>query len=114
MSYFGQCSSVSVPPVSTPLPTSGPQPLRPHSPPGTGKTATLLHFIRAALAALPRGSGPLLATAASNVAVDNLVSGLRALDPSMNVVRVGQPVKVAPELRGVSLEVRGCAYGIRV
>ncbi|EFJ44065.1 hypothetical protein VOLCADRAFT_106580 [Volvox carteri f. nagariensis] len=75
-------------------------------PPGTGKTATLLHFIRAALTALPPGSGPLLATAASNVAVDNLVSGLRALDPSLDVVRVGQPVKVAPELRGVSLEAR--------
>ncbi|GIL89655.1 hypothetical protein Vretifemale_17450 [Volvox reticuliferus] len=84
-------------------------------PPGTGKTATLLHFIRAALAALPSGSGPLLATAASNVAVDNLVSGLRALDPSLDVVRVGQPVKVAPELRGVSLEARiaGTAAGQR-
>ncbi|GLI70630.1 hypothetical protein VaNZ11_015565 [Volvox africanus] len=84
-------------------------------PPGTGKTATLLHFIRAALAALPPGSGPLLATAASNVAVDGLVSGLRALDPSLDVVRVGQPVKVAPELRGVSLEARiaGTAAGQR-
>ncbi|GIL42418.1 hypothetical protein Vafri_393 [Volvox africanus] len=84
-------------------------------PPGTGKTATLLHFVRAALTALPSGSGPLLATAASNVAVDNLVSGLRALDPSLDVVRVGQPVKVAPELRGVSLEARiaGTAAGQR-
>ena len=86
-------------------------------PPGTGKTATLLRFIRAALAALPgsgsgsgsaasSGYGPLLATAASNVAVDNLVSGLRILDPGLDVVRVGQPAKVSPELRGVSLEVR--------
>ncbi|KAG2453966.1 hypothetical protein HYH02_001012 [Chlamydomonas schloesseri] len=83
-------------------------------PPGTGKTATLLRFIRAALAALPgsgSGYGPLLATAASNVAVDNLVSGLRILDPGLDVVRVGQPAKVAPELRGVSLEARIAGTG---
>ncbi|KXZ45751.1 hypothetical protein GPECTOR_51g737 [Gonium pectorale] len=75
-------------------------------PPGTGKTATLLRFIAAARAALPRGLGPLLATAASNVAVDNLVAGLRATAPGLDVVRVGQPVKVAAELRGISLEAR--------
>jgi hypothetical protein len=66
-------------------------------PPGTGKTATLLRFCEAALAALPPG-GQVLAVAASNVAVDNLVSGLVEL--GIRVARVGQPVKVRLEGRG--------------
>ncbi|KIY93585.1 hypothetical protein MNEG_14377 [Monoraphidium neglectum] len=56
-----------------------------------GKTRTLLRLCRAALPLLP-GGGQLLAVAASNVAVDNLVGGL--LDLGVKVVRVGQPVKV--------------------
>jgi len=70
-------------------------------PPGTGKTSTLLRFVRSALAGMPPGT-QLLATAASNVAVDNLVSGL--LDLGVKVVRIGQPAKVASPLRAVSLE----------
>lgn len=57
----------------------------------------------AAAAALPKGQ-PILATAASNVAVDNIVAGLVNL--GVPVVRVGQPAKVAPALRAVSLEAR--------
>ena len=60
-------------------------------PPGTGKTTTLLHFIRIAVGLLPKGD-QLLATAASNVAVDGLVTGL--LKHGVRVVRVGQPAKV--------------------
>ncbi|KAG1672361.1 hypothetical protein FOA52_010979 [Chlamydomonas sp. UWO 241] len=72
-------------------------------PPGTGKTTTLLRFIIASLASLPRDKQILL-TAASNVAVDNLVAGVLAL--GVDVVRVGQPAKVTVELRGVGLEAR--------
>lgn len=61
-------------------------------PPGTGKTSTLLHFIRIACEVLPKGD-QILATAASNVAVDGLVAGLLRL--SIKVVRVGQPAKVS-------------------
>ena len=60
-------------------------------PPGTGKTSTLLQFIRLAAEMLPKGD-QVLATAASNVAVDSLVLGL--LRHGVKVVRVGQPAKV--------------------
>ncbi len=61
-------------------------------PPGTGKTRTLARYVAAALAALPPGR-QLLAVAASNVAVDNLVQGL--LELRVAAVRLGQPVKVS-------------------
>eukprot|EP00884_Botryococcus_braunii_P001927 jgi/Botrbrau1/11735/Bobra.0195s0062.1 len=70
-------------------------------PPGTGKTRTLLAFIVAALAI---SKGPILATAPSNVAVDNIVQGLLAA--GVDVVRVGQPVKVAAGVREATLEAR--------
>ena len=69
-----------------------PSPPRPPLPP-PGKTRTLLRFCQAALPLLPSG-GQVLAVAASNVAVDNLVGGLVAL--GVKVVRIGQPVKVRP------------------
>ena len=59
-------------------------------PPGTGKTRTLAHFLAVAKGMLPSGS--VIACAASNVAVDNLVTACVGL--GIHVVRVGQPVKV--------------------
>ncbi|KAK9866541.1 hypothetical protein WJX84_006717 [Apatococcus fuscideae] len=69
-------------------------------PPGTGKTRTLAHFLSVAKGMLPGGS--ILACAASNVAVDNLVAALVRL--GVHVVRIGQPVKVVEALRGCTLE----------
>lgn len=60
-----------------------------HGPPGTGKTRTLIEAIRQAVA---RGEG-VLATAASNTAVDNLAERLAAA--GVRVVRLGHPARVA-------------------
>lgn len=76
-------------------------------PPGTGKTSTLTAMVAAAVRMLeddPVPRGRVLAVAASNVAVDNLVEGL--LRHGLQVVRVGQPVRVAAALRNVTLEAR--------
>ena len=60
-------------------------------PPGTGKTRTLARLLAAATTVMPRGQ--IMAAAASNVAVDNLVMCLLAL--GIKVIRVGQPVRVS-------------------
>ncbi len=85
-------------------------------PPGTGKTKTLAAFVAAAVQLLrttPTGpnsrDGPprrcgVLAVAASNTAVDNMVQALLA--QGLQVVRVGQPVRVAESVRNVTLEAR--------
>lgn len=68
-------------------------------PPGTGKTRTLVAFIRAAVRAVRasgRLSGPaVLATAPSNVAVDNILEGLLGErdGDGLKVVRIGPPAK---------------------
>jgi superfamily I DNA and/or RNA helicase len=61
-----------------------------HGPPGTGKTTTIVEVIRQAV----RSGKRVLATAPSNMGVDNLVGKLLACGES--VVRLGHPVRVMP------------------
>lgn len=70
-----------------------------HGPPGTGKTTTVVEFVRQAVA---RGA-KVLACAPSNLAVDNVFERLLALE--MNAVRLGHPARVLPELRTHTLDV---------
>jgi len=89
-------------------------------PPGAGKTKTLLSLIEL-LCALGRadsssssssssycsGSGsnkqrPILATANTNAAVDNIVEGL--LERGIRVVRIGQPTKLRADLQHACIE----------
>lgn len=69
-----------------------------HGPPGTGKTTTVVELIRQAVA---RGER-VLATAASNHAVDNLLEKLLAAGE--RPVRVGHPARVDPALRDRTLD----------
>ncbi len=69
-----------------------------HGPPGTGKTTTLVEVIRQAVA---RGDR-VLATAASNTAVDNLAE--RLVDAGLDVVRLGHPARVSPAMEARSLD----------
>lgn len=69
-----------------------------HGPPGTGKTTSVVEFIRQAVA---RGE-KVLACAPSNTAVDNLLERLAAA--GQRVVRVGHPARVKEELRIHSLD----------
>jgi superfamily I DNA and/or RNA helicase len=71
-----------------------------HGPPGTGKTEVLAAIAEQEV----RRGGSVLACAASNAAVDNLVMRLlgRGLDP----VRLGHPARVHPSLLEHTLEAR--------
>lgn len=69
-----------------------------HGPPGTGKTTTVAELIRCMVA---RGDR-LLACAASNHAVDNLLEKL--LRVGLEPVRLGHPARVVPELRARALD----------
>ena len=69
-----------------------------HGPPGTGKTTTLAELI---YQAVQRGE-KVLACAASNTAVDNLLERLVAMMP--HVLRVGHPARVFESLRGHTLD----------
>jgi ATP-dependent RNA/DNA helicase IGHMBP2 len=69
-----------------------------HGPPGTGKTTTVIELIRQAVA---RGE-KVLAVAASNLAVDNLLE--RLLRTQCKAVRLGHPARVLPELRAHTLD----------
>ncbi|CAN0581972.1 unnamed protein product, partial [Laminaria digitata] len=60
-----------------------------HGPPGTGKTRTLIEVIRQSVAR----QESVLATAASNQAVDNLAE--RLIAHGVNVVRIGHPARMS-------------------
>ncbi|WP_428305130.1 AAA domain-containing protein [Lacipirellula sp.] len=69
-----------------------------HGPPGTGKTTSVVEFIRQAV---EEGSR-ILATAPSNTAVDNLLE--RLLAAGVRVVRLGHPARVTERLRDHTLD----------
>ena len=69
-----------------------------HGPPGTGKTTTVAELIRQAVT---RGD-KVVATAPSNLAVDNLLERLLRL--GVRAVRLGHPARVLSELREHTLD----------
>ena len=68
-----------------------------HGPPGTGKTTVLVEIIRQTAA---RG-GRVLASAPSNIAVDNILEKL--LVSGLKVVRLGHPARTLESLRHATL-----------
>eukprot|EP00967_Tisochrysis_lutea_P080888 scaffold111308_cov18-Tisochrysis_lutea.AAC.3 len=66
----------------------------------TGKTTAVVELI---LQEVARGSR-VLATSASNIAVDNLVERLVRADPKMRIVRMGHPARLLPQVLDSSLE----------
>lgn len=70
-----------------------------HGPPGTGKTTTL---IKAITALLNNSGQQLLIVAPSNTAVDVLAERLDRL--GVNVLRIGNPVRVSDRLQDLTLE----------
>ncbi len=69
-----------------------------HGPPGTGKTTTVVEFIRQAI---QRGE-KVLACAPSNLAVDNLCE--RLINAGEKIVRLGHPLRVTPEVQSRTLD----------
>jgi DNA polymerase III delta prime subunit len=69
-----------------------------HGPPGTGKTTVVVELIRQAV---QRGA-KVLASAPSNLAVDNIFEKLLAT--RVKAVRLGHPARVLPELRAHTLD----------
>ncbi len=69
-----------------------------HGPPGTGKTTTAVEVIRQCV---DRGES-VLATAASNTAVDNIVEFL--VEQGVDVVRLGHPARVSESLHAHTLD----------
>ena len=74
-----------------------------HGPPGTGKTTTVVELIRQAV----RRGERVLATAPSNLAVDNIFERLLAAPEFAtdgHVIRIGHPARVMAQLREQTLE----------
>ncbi|RWR73779.1 DNA-binding protein SMUBP-2 [Cinnamomum micranthum f. kanehirae] len=69
-----------------------------HGPPGTGKTTTVVEII---LQEVKRGS-KILACAASNIAVDNIVE--RLFPYRVKLVRVGHPARLLPQVLESALD----------
>ena len=69
-----------------------------HGPPGTGKTTTLVELMRQ----ITRNGQNVLAVAASNLAVDNMLE--RLIEAGENAIRLGHPARVSPELREHTLD----------
>ena len=69
-----------------------------HGPPGTGKTTTIVEIITQSV----RRGDKVLATAPSNVAVDNLLE--RLVKNKVKVVRLGHPARVHADLQKYSLD----------
>lgn len=69
-----------------------------HGPPGTGKTTTVVEII---LQEVKRGS-KILACAASNIAVDNIVE--RLVPHRVKLVRVGHPARLLPQVLETALD----------
>ena len=75
-----------------------------HGPPGTGKTTVLVEVVRRAAA---RGER-VLATAPSNLAVDNLLERLSGA--GLACTRIGHPARVLPGLLEHTLEAEAAAH----
>ena len=71
-----------------------------HGPPGTGKTSTLIELI---LQEVARGN-KVLATADSNIAVDNMLQRLAQHD--LSLVRIGHPARILYELEEFSIHAK--------
>jgi ATP-dependent RNA/DNA helicase IGHMBP2 len=69
-----------------------------HGPPGTGKTTTLVELMRQ----ITRNGQKVLAVAASNLAVDNMLE--RLIAAGENAIRLGHPARVTPALREHTLD----------
>lgn len=63
--------------------------------PGTGKTTTIAHVIRALLAE----NKTILLTSFTHTAVDNILLKIRDIAPEGNILRLGVPAKINPEVQ---------------
>ncbi|MBO9572169.1 MAG: AAA family ATPase [Chitinophagaceae bacterium] len=76
-----------------------------HGPPGTGKTTTLVQAIKAII---KEDNQKILVVAPSNTAVDLLSEKLS--EEGLNVIRIGNPVRVSEKLISLTLDSRMAAH----